>query len=127
MGLTRLPEVDVDVNQPGADQQVLGVDDLSAGLLLGGKTAHDPPCVYVDVGHVVPAIGRIDDSSILYPGEVGHGVIELGSGRRFEHGLGRTARTQVENGHAHGDAIGDLFENHRSGGVGQFGVDFVSL
>ena len=72
VGLARLAEVNMDVDQPRAGHQAAGIDLAGALLRDGGKRGNESAVADEDVADRIPLGGRVDDAGILNP-ERGHG------------------------------------------------------
>jgi len=117
--LTGLPEMDVDIHQAGTGD-LAGRVDLPGPLASGeGKGVDDEPVNHEEIAHRVAFGGGIDHTGVAYP-ESGHGRGLVGG----RHEFGLTPGTKIEDGHADGDAIGHLLQNHAARSIGELTVDF---
>ena len=61
MGLARLAEVNVDVDQPRAGYEIGAVDDLGLLFVRGGKSIDDDAVLDEEIAYRIALVGRIDD------------------------------------------------------------------
>ncbi len=105
--------------RPGQATQPPGVD-LPGPLAHGcGQGGHDPPVPDENASDFVPPGGGVDHAGIGNP-EGWHGERLFGArDSLFEAAAG----AEVKDGHADGDAVGHLLEDHAARAVGQLAVD----
>ena len=98
--------------EPGAhDEPARNLDDRRAGVDRQiAADARDAVAVDQHVERAVAAVGRIDHAPALQ--QPFHRLVLL-----------LPAGQQIQHRHAHGDAVGDLLENHRVRAVGDLGRD----
>ena len=105
--LPGLAQVDVDVDQPGRDHQPGGVERL--GVLRRLDAAVEPGDAAVldqQVERLVEVLAGIDHPAAM--------------DQKFRHAQARLlvdAGEQIEDRHAHRDAVGDLLQDHRGAAV----------
>lgn len=67
MGLAGFAQVDMGVDEAGADDEVCGVDAVGFFFFFGAKGGGDFAVFYKEVADGVAVIGRIDDVAVAYP------------------------------------------------------------
>jgi hypothetical protein len=65
MGLARLAEVNVDVDQPRAGYEIGAVDDLGLLFVRGGKSIDDDAVLDEEIAYRIALVGRIDDPGVF--------------------------------------------------------------
>ena len=116
--LARLPQAGAEVDEAWADDLAPGVQDLVRLEARRGRAhRHHPPLGQVQVQEAIDAVGRVDEAAVA---DAEAGEFQSWAVDRRAVVLG--AEAQGHDRHAHGDAVADLFQDHRARAVGDLGV-----
>ena len=107
VGLTRLPQMNVDIDQPRSHHQIPRIDGFA---FAGRRLSRNAAIHHIEIGNLIPVGRGVDDPAIF----------ELSGPSSSLSGSGAA---QVEDRHAHRESVGDLFKDQALRTIGDFAVD----